>query len=472
MPNSMMRFKLLPLFLLLSLASYGQDKNQVLTARSYLELVINRHPVIKQAVLLPEKARFDLMAARGNFDPKARALFNEKEFDEKSYWNSLDAYLTIPAWIGEFKAGFERSRGDYVNPERSTPDGGLLYVGYTLPLGAGLLMDDRRNTLRQAQQYVEASEAQQISLVNKFLVKASSDYWQWYFSWRQFMFVSEGLELAKVRFDAIKELQKNGNNSALDTVEAYTNLIQRINQLEQSKLDYNNARLVMSGHLWSQDGDPVELDSTKIPDFLDPNNYSFSLGKLDSLRNFATQFHPDLRKLNAGIRQLEFERKYRAEMLKPELNLNYNFLRNPINTSISDNSILQNNYKFGISAGMPLLLRKERGKLNGTRTQINIAELNLIETKRNIEIAVNVRFNELKNLEIQLNNQNKLLEAMRQLVEGEQIRFFNGESSVFLVNARENNLVNAGVKLAEIEMKYAMSIAYLYNAFGINSWNY
>jgi outer membrane protein TolC len=121
---------------------------------------------------------------------------------------------------------------------------------------------------------------------------------------------------------------------------------------------------------------------------------------------------------------------------------------------------------------MPLLLRKERGKLNGTRTQINIAELNLIETKRNIEIAVNVRFNELKNLEIQLNNQNQLLEAMRQLVEGEQIRFFNGESSVFLVNARENNLVNAGVKLAEIEMKYAMSIAYLYNAFGINSWNY
>jgi outer membrane protein TolC len=275
-----------------------------------------------------------------------------------------------------------------------------------------------------------------------------------------------------VRFEAIKDLQKNGNNSALDTVEAFTNLIQRINQLEQSKLDYSNARLIVSGHLWSQNGDPVELDSTKIPDYIDPNNYSFSLEKLDSLRNFATQFHPDLRKLNAGIRQLEFERKYRAEMLKPELNLNYNFLRNPINTSISDNSILQNNYKFGISAGMPLLLRKERGKLNGTRTQINIAELNLIETKRNIEIAVNVRFNELKNLEIQLNNQNKLLEAMRQLVEGEQIRFFNGESSVFLVNTRENNLVNAGVKLAEIEMKYAMSVAYLYNAFGINSWNY
>jgi hypothetical protein len=61
---------------------------------------------------------------------------------------------------------------------------------------------------------------------------------------------------------------------------------------------------------------------------------------------------------------------------------------------------------------------------------------------------------------------------MRQLVEGEQVRFFNGESSVFLVNARETNLVNTGVKLAELEMKYALSIAYLYNASGLNNWNY
>jgi outer membrane protein TolC len=450
----------------------AQRDTTVLSIRSFLDLVSKRHPVVKQAVLLPEKARFDLMAARGNFDPKARALFNEKDFDEKSYWNSLDAYLTVPAWIGEFKGGFERNRGDFLNPERSTPDGGLVYIGYTLPLGAGLLMDDRRNTLRQAQQYVEATEAQQISLINKFLVKASADYWQWYFSYRQLDFITEGLKLAEVRFSAIKELQKNGNNSALDTVEAFTNLIQRANQFEQAQLDYKNARLVLSGHLWSETGEPVELDTTIFPSFIDPNNYLISQEKLDSLRGQAVQFHPDLRKINAGLRQLEFERRFRAEMLKPELNLNYNFLRSPVNTDISQNTLLMNNYKFGISAGMPLLLRKERGKLKGTKTQISIAEFNYAETKRNVEISVNARFNELKNLEIQLRNQKLLLEAMRQLVTGEQVRFFNGESSVFLVNARESNLVNSGVKLAELEMKYALSIAYLYNASGLNNWNY
>jgi outer membrane protein TolC len=467
----MIRTLALIFFALLSSQTFAQS-DTVLSIRSFLDLVSKRHPVVKQAILLPEKARYDLMAARGNFDPKARALFNEKDFDEKTYWNSLDAYLTVPAWIGEFKAGFERNRGDFVNPERFTPDGGLVYVGYTLPLGAGLLMDDRRNTLRQAQQYVEASEAQQVALINKFLTKASADYWQWYFSYRQLSFITEGLKLAEIRFSAIKELQKNGNNSALDTVEAYTNLISRANQFAQAELDYKNARLVMSGHLWSETGEPLELGTSVFPAYINPNNYLISQEKLDSLRSDAILFHPDLRKITAGLRQLEYERRFRAEMLKPELNLNYNFLRSPVNTDISQNTLLMNNYKFGISAGMPLLLRKERGKLKGTKTQISIAELNLADTKRGVEISVNARFNELKNLEVQLKNQKLLLEAMRQLVEGEQVRFFNGESSVFLVNARETNLVNTGVKLAELEMKYALSIAYLYNASGLNNWNY
>jgi outer membrane protein TolC len=278
--------------------------------------------------------------------------------------------------------------------------------------------------------------------------------------------------LAEIRFSAIKELQKNGNNSALDTVEAYTNLISRANQFAQAELDYKNARLVMSGHLWSETGEPLELGNSVFPAYINPNNYLISQEKLDSLRSDAILFHPDLRKITAGLRQLEYERRFRAEMLKPELNLNYNFLRSPVNTDISQNTLLMNNYKFGISAGMPLLLRKERGKLKGTKTQISIAELNLADTKRGVEISVNARFNELKNLEVQLKNQKLLLEAMRQLVEGEQVRFFNGESSVFLVNARETNLVNTGVKLAELEMKYALSIAYLYNASGLNNWNY
>ena len=49
---------------------------------------------------------------------------------------------------------------------------------------------------------------------------------------------------------------------------------------------------------------------------------------------------------------------------------------------------------------------------------------------------------------------------------GEQIRFESGESSVFLLNAREAALVSARLKLAELQAKYAQTQATLRWAAG------
>lgn len=52
------------------------------------------------------------------------------------------------------------------------------------------------------------------------------------------------------------------------------------------------------------------------------------------------------------------------------------------------------------------------------------------------------------------------------LRQGEQVRFENGESSVFLLNAREASLVTARLKLAELQAKYAQTQALLRWAAG------
>ena len=52
------------------------------------------------------------------------------------------------------------------------------------------------------------------------------------------------------------------------------------------------------------------------------------------------------------------------------------------------------------------------------------------------------------------------------LLQGEQIRFESGESSVFLLNAREAALVGARLKLAELQAKYAQTQATLRWAAG------
>jgi hypothetical protein len=53
------------------------------------------------------------------------------------------------------------------------------------------------------------------------------------------------------------------------------------------------------------------------------------------------------------------------------------------------------------------------------------------------------------------------------LQRGEEIRFFNGENSLFLVNSRENKALESLQKLAELEAKYFKTLYHLYWAGGV-----
>jgi outer membrane protein TolC len=443
-----------------------------ISVQTLFQYVYDFHPIIKQAKLLPEQARFEIREARGFFDPKFAGDFSEKRYDNKSYYNNLDAMLKVPAWVGDFKGGLERNRGVFVNGENSTPEAGLVYAGYSLPLGAGLFIDERRNALRQAQQLSKIAEAEQVKLINKTLLNVSNDYWEWYYSWRQLDFISNADSLARQRFRFVKEVARLGSSSMLDTLEAYGNMLQRNIQLEQSKLELRNSRLRLSVHLWDSIARPMELSNAAIPFFINPLEYSFSIGLLDSLRSFALVNHPELLKIEGKLSQLIFEKRFRTEMLKPTVNLDYNFLTVSNTSNIAQNIFLSNNYKFGLSVGMPLFLRKERGKLQVVKTKISLQELEMLDTRRNVGVEVNTRYNDLKNLEVQLKRQNEVVVALQTLLTGEIIKFQNGESSLFVVNMRETNLINAGLKLAEFESKFAKSIAYLFWASGIKNWTY
>lgn len=455
---------------ILSLSLSAQNKKEISLDQIYV-LVLSNHPIARQAALLPDQAKAEIRAARGFFDPKLNAFFDEKDFDGKRYWNRLDGMLKVPAWIGDFKGSFERNRGSFISSSDNTPFSGLITAGYSLPIGAGLLMDERRSTLRQAQQLNIINTAESVKMMNKLFLQVAVDYWNWYQAYRQLQFVDEAYQLADIRFEAIKEMAALGISSPFDTIEAYSNLLVRDVQRLQSEVEFKNAGLILSNHLWDPESQPAELDSLAIPQNVTIFSNRFNPGTLDSLRNFALERHPELLKLDAKVNQLEIEKRFRREMLKPTLNFEYNFLQSGTGNIPIENGLFLSNYKAGFQFEMPLFLRKERGKYQSAGIKLNLAELELINSRKLVETEVLTRYNELKNLEELLNNQQISLELFRLLVIGEQERFRNGESSVFIINARETKLVEAGLKLAEFESKYAKAIAYLYWASGQNSLN-
>uniref|UniRef100_UPI0037BEF70D TolC family protein n=1 Tax=Flavobacterium sp. TaxID=239 RepID=UPI0037BEF70D len=74
----------------------------------YLAMVKKFHPLVKIADLEISQAQSNLLMARGAFDPKLEADFNNKEFNDKKYYSVFNGGFKIPTWYGiEFSGGFE-----------------------------------------------------------------------------------------------------------------------------------------------------------------------------------------------------------------------------------------------------------------------------------------------------------------------------------------------------------------------------
>ena len=103
------------------------------------DLVFANHPIVKQAALLSDEARSQVLQARGGFDPKLGADFHRKQFGGTDYYNNWGNELKIPLWPGgiDLKASYDRYVGTYVNPESRTPPTAWPALACRCPSGRG-----------------------------------------------------------------------------------------------------------------------------------------------------------------------------------------------------------------------------------------------------------------------------------------------------------------------------------------------
>ena len=145
----------------------------VLDRATFVRIVLENHPVARQAALRPALGEEAVRSARGGFDPVATANYDGKRFDEKNYYRLFEAGLKVPTWYGvELFTGFRENNGDRLDPQATTPADGLVELGGRISLGQGLLMDQRRASLRKAQAYLRATAAEQEQMLNDLLLQA------------------------------------------------------------------------------------------------------------------------------------------------------------------------------------------------------------------------------------------------------------------------------------------------------------
>lgn len=440
------------------------------TLRDLQENVLRYHPVVKSAMLLSDEARAKVMEALGKFDPQIQAALDRKEYGGTRYYNYWDSELKVPLWLGgaDLKVGYDRTTGTYINPDKRTLPDGLTAVGISVPIGQGLLIDSRRNTLRQARLMKGYAEAEQVKIINEVWYNAVKEYWDWYSAHRQAVLLQEGVALAETRFRAISRQVLVGDRPPIDSIEASITVFDRQIQYQKYSVDLQNARLLLSNYLWSENSDPLELPDRAIPQESDRQANGINQTKLDSLVNLATS-HPEVRMLRNQIDRLAIERQYRLAQLQPKLSVTGSLLSNRRdfgNYYDKQYDFNAGNYKVGFDFSLPLFLRAERGRIKQVNIQQRQLDFDLQQTGREIQNNVLTAYNDLKAYQSQMQIQAQSVVNQQVLLKGEMQKFDLGESTLFLINTRETKLIEMRVKQVEITTDLQKKLAELYYRSG------
>jgi outer membrane protein TolC len=425
----------------------------VLTEKEYYEIILLNHPIVQQAGIKPKMGERQLLKAKGGFDPKLFSEFDRKNYNSVTNYQKMNAGLSIPTWYGiQVKSGVESNSGPYLSPESKTPAGGLWYGGISVSLGQGMMIDQRRAELFKSRIYQESTRLEQRLLLNELVYESGSAYWDWFLAHYSKAVLQNSYELALVRLQGVKKTAELGDRPIIDTVEARIQVQYRQSLLNNYQTDLLNAKVKLETFLWTELQEPLELDDTTLPLELDSVSIAIftklSEMEIDSLAGN----HPYLNMNNLKIKSLEIDQKLKKEQLKPNLNLSYNFINEPINYNPITN-LSPNNNKIGVQLEMPILFRKERGEFELAKLKVQDERLTLLNNQAYIKAKIKQAQNDAINAQNQLDIYRQTVLDSRQLFEAERSMFEQGESSLFLVNARELAFIQAKLKYLEVLTK-------------------
>ena len=445
------------LYILLCLPALtrSQSAQEVLTAEKVMGMVRKNHPVAKQAALQIEKAAADLLSAKGGFDPVFDMDASRKTFDGKNYYYHTNPELQFPtAAAVTIKTGLENNGGDNLFSENTK--GRSSYIGIELPLGNGLLIDKRRAALQQAKILRNQNEQEKRKTLNDLLLDAYSAYWQWAGAYRLYQIYAGFVDNAANRLRLVKNAWTNGDRSVMDTVETFTQLQQYGLQQSEAQLKLNNAGLELSNYLWLPGDSAYLLPTNAIPDTTGFTSI-IDIPVLEELITQSLLQNPTLQSAALKINNMETERKLKFQELLPYVSIKANILNKDYQLFKNwDAGFIENNYKWGVSFHMPLLRRQGRGEYKKAQLKVKESQIELAGKRWQTETKIRYYYNEHTQLLQQLKLTKQMQANYLLLLRNEELKFTQGESSLFILNTRENKLLELLEKQVSLRVKHLL----------------
>ena len=445
------------LILLVMLSLQGNSQNSLqLSYDAFLVNVLQNNPLAKRAENEKMHADIQYKAARGNYDPIVSGSYDQKQFNGSNYYTTLNSEVKQPVFTSQyFKFGYDYGNGNYINPEYNTNPNGLPYIGVELGVLQGLLIDKRRAEVLKSKEYLNYYDAEKRIQLNTLLFEASQRYFEWLFSLKQMSLNNYFMQVANQRLLGIEALATIGEKAAVDTVEAAIFYQTRLLDFQSALIDNQKTINEVSSFNWQNNKPSVLNEKYTAIDSLDLYFNKAKVWLTESLY-LNVPSNPILSKYNSFQKVLEIDNRLKKEMIKPILNIKYNFLSNNA-TSLNPN-FSNNNYKFGVNLSFPLFLRNSSNEYKLSKINSQNNNLELINKTNELNFKINALKKTIGILVEQLQNAERTTRYSKLLVEAEKLKFSNGESTLFMLNTRENKWLEFEIKLAEYKLKFIKTV--------------
>ncbi|MDZ7637330.1 MAG: TolC family protein [Bryobacterales bacterium] len=419
------------------------------------------YPLLTIAELDRTIAQAAYLMAQGNFDLKVKAgtSVNELGFYESRRFDAgFEQDTTL--WGATFFGGYAISDGSFPSYAGGlqTQRDGEFKAGFLLPLLRGRPIDERRAELRGTDLGRSLANFNIDEQKVTFVLAASQTYWAWVAAGQRYAYAKELLEIATLRDSILREAATLGSIPQIEVTDNQRAILQRQSTVLSAERSLQKASISLSLFLRDSSGNPFIPRADQLPREFPPPA-PMGLERIEEATADAFRRRPELEFLATQRAQVEVDAALARNDRNPNLDLEFTFARGLGDRPGTSVFRGPEELKAGLFFNLPVQRRKATGKLQAAEAKIG--QVRAKEQFQRDKIAADVR-DSLLAVEMAYQRVNLLQQEVavaRQLQVLEKDRFDLGDSTLFLVNLREQATFDAEVRAVSATEDYFRSFA-------------
>ena len=439
-----------------------------LELREVVESVELHYPLLAAIEQERTIAGGQLLSSLGSFDLRLTSLQFSNSGTFPQYRSDYAVNQLTPFGGASFFAGYRQGLGSFPDYEGKaiTGEGGELRAGVRLPLLRDRAIDRARANVAQAQitrQIAEPTiETQRIA----FLQAATKTYYTWIGAGLRVKLVEQLLDQARLRSDQIADRVRAGATPLIDHLDNQQTIAARQALLVSARRLLQRATIELSLFYRDSAGNPILVSEKRLPPSF-PVPLIPRLDEYPQAAELALQQRPEIRLLRLQYERLLVELRLQENQLLPGLNA---IIGGAQDMGLGKKDLDRSNFFVEAGFDLPLQRRDARGKILAIQGQLSQIAERLRFARDTILANVQDTLSALDQA-YELREQAALrLKYVKQVEEGEIIRFELAGNDLLRVLLRELATFDARLTLLDAEIEYFRSLADYQAALGIGAY--